>query len=67
MTVDENEKNLKMTGESIQGAYKNEDVDIINYIHDLMYEFTAARQNVDMSQGKKVTQSAKIDQFGGSF
>ncbi len=66
MTVDENEKNLKMTGESIQGAYKNEDVDIINYIHDLMYEFTAARQNVDMSQGKKVTQSAKIDQFGGN-
>lgn len=65
ITIDENEKDLKMTGETINGAYKNEDVDIVNYIHDLMYSLTAARQKVDLTSGKEQNQNAKIDVFGG--
>ena len=59
---------MELTGESIEGETEAADADIINYLHDLMYEFTALRQHAAMPQSMYETapQKAEVLQFGGS-
>lgn len=67
ITVDETKTHMEMTGETIEGAYKNEDVDIINYLHDLMYEFNACRQQASINSGEVIKANANIEQLGGNI
>ena len=63
-SVDPTKDKLLLTGENIRGAGAN-DSDIINYLHDLFYEFTARRQNVEFGKNTRVTLSSDFAQFGG--
>ena len=61
-SVDPAAEHLTFLGEKIIGANLPDDTDIINYLHDLFYEFTARRQKVVLTDSKPLTTS---EQFGG--
>ena len=56
-----------MTGEKILSEleYDSDDVDILNYLHDILYEFSARRIKVDPVQAQAVSSSQDYEQFGG--
>ena len=56
-----------MTGEKIITEIDpyGDDVDILNYLHDLLYEFSARRIKLDDLQGTEIFSSQEFDQFGG--
>ncbi len=81
-TIDPNANHFEMTGENVVFAdYSNsEDIDIVNYMHDLLYEFSSRREkliditpdtegyikNVSLSEnGLKVP--SNMLQFGGDI
>ena len=63
--VDPSKKNLTLLGEKIIGETATEDKDIINYMHDLFYEFTARRQKVTVIGKDKIQSNESFAQFGG--
>ena len=59
--------NVELTGEKILGEVTAEDVDTVNYLHDLLYEFNARRKKVngkDFSKALRINET--FDQFGGN-
>ena len=66
-SVDPTKDKLELTGERIVGSTgSNEDTDIVNYLHDLVYEFAERRQKVTIESAKPVRKSDDFPQFGGS-
>lgn len=64
VTVDATQPHLELTGERIASAVTAEDTDLVNYLHDLLYELTARRQKAgEVSSTVSVTQD--FEQFGG--
>ncbi|MBQ0051496.1 MAG: hypothetical protein KBT11_05465 [Treponema sp.] len=63
-SLDETKNYVELTGERLTTAVGPEDTDLINYIHDFLYEMTARRQKAG-----EITKPAKInqlyEQFGG--
>ncbi len=58
--------NVELTGEKILTEVTSDDVDTVNYLHDLLYEFNARRKKVngkDFSKALRITDT--FDQFGG--
>lgn len=59
--------NVEFLGEKIIGATNFEDADIVNYLHDLFYEFTQRRQKLEFPQeAKTFSQNQNFAQFGGN-
>lgn len=58
---------IEFTGERIVGAYAEEDAEIINYLHDIFYEFSSRRQKTFISGYDDATQTIaqEYEQFGG--
>ncbi len=58
---------LDMTGEAIISdlEYTEEEMDIINYLHDLLYEFSARRIKLDNLAGSEIFSEQTFEQFGG--
>ncbi len=65
VTVNAEKDSLELTGERIIGDESSEDKDIINYIHDLLYEFTSYRKKIDISSNEKVVIRDDFPLFGG--
>ena len=42
-----------------------EDVDIVNYLHDILYEFTSHRKRIDRLNERNIIINQNYDQFGG--
>ena len=64
VTVDATQPHLELTGERIASDVTAEDTDLVNYLHDLLYEFTARRQKAgDLPATASLTQD--FEQFGG--
>ena len=64
----ENTKGLELTGEKLIGSdpSSKEDTQIVNYLHELLYEFTSRRQKAVMQAGGGQTVSKQeFAQFGG--
>jgi len=59
---------LEMTGERIITDFmpNEEDTDIINYLHDILYEFTSRRSKVDNLNDQEVKITQDYAQFGGN-
>lgn len=57
-----------MTGEKIisELEYTDEDIDILNYLHDLLYEFSARRIKIDELAGSELFSKQEFEQFGGN-
>ncbi len=57
-----------MTGEKIITDIDpyGDDVDILNYMHDLLYEFSARRIKIDDLTGSEIFSKQEFDQFGGN-
>lgn len=80
LTVNPDADSWEMTGERIISKiqYTQEDVDIINYLHDLLYEFSSRRNKIDLTPNSKsyvwgndfwengITKSQDYPQFGGN-
>ena len=80
LTVNPDANSWEMTGERIISKiqYTQEDVDIINYLHDLLYEFSSCRNKIDLTPNNKsyvwgndfwengITKSQDYAQFGGN-
>lgn len=65
-SVNPNNPQLEFTGEKITGVIKEEDAEIVNYLHDIFYEFVSRRQKLlaDISK-ENVVQTQDFNQFGG--
>lgn len=62
---DPNRTNVEFTGEKIEPyPYTNEETDIVNYIHDFVYEMFPRRKNVGLIEESKVV-NEDYAQFGG--
>ena len=64
----DNTKGLELTGEKLIGAdpTSKEDTQIVNYLHELLYEFTSRRQKAVMqADGGKTVSKQEFAQFGG--
>ena len=60
---------LDMTGEKIItdfDYYSEDDIDILNYLHDILYEFSSRRIKLFELKDKEVTSVQEYDQFGGT-
>ena len=57
-----------MTGEYImtQVLPGTEDADLINYLHDILYEFSARRNKIEVVEAMNVPSTQDYAQFGGS-
>lgn len=64
--IDPEAEHLTLKGERITGETESSDKDIINYLHDLFYEFTARRQKVSVTGLTKVQNTEDFAQFGGT-
>lgn len=76
-TIDSQSDTVKMTGERILSVLTPDDNDIVNYLHDMMYELVSRRQKAgNIAPAGVATQKAFMDsgiqseqdfaQFGGS-
>ena len=64
VSVDPENPSPEFTGETIKGFTVQEDADIVNYLHDLFYEFTERRQKLELAYECK-TEKWNFMQFGG--
>lgn len=56
----------EMTGERFLSVIEGSDTDIVNYMHDLVYEFSARRRNLEQTPLKETLQiQDDFAQFGG--
>ncbi len=67
ITVDPKSDFWNMTGEKIISTIlpDTDDTDIVNYLHDLLYEFSARRISADAVESDKLTFDQDYAQFGG--
>ena len=67
ITVDPNADVWTMTGEKIISTIlpDSDDVDIVNYLHDLLYEFSARRIAADAVESDNCSLDQDYAQFGG--
>lgn len=66
-TLNPESQNLELTGERIDGTLSadTEDVDIINYLHDILYEFTSHRKLIQNLNEREIIIFQDYQQFGG--
>lgn len=58
---------LELTGETVVGSSDSaDDVDIVNYLHDLFYEFSARRRKAPITDAVKLDVPQDFAQFGGT-
>lgn len=67
ITVDPTADHWEMTGERILTTQllEDSDVDIVNYLHDILYEFSARRGRMDFIDETNVVHKETYEQFGG--
>ena len=63
-TIDAAADHFEPTGERIAGTVTPDDTDIINYLHDMMYELSSRRRNAGSVQ-TTATSTEQFAQFGG--
>lgn len=65
-TVNPNVDYTELTGERFLSNIEGDDTEIVNYLHDLVYEFSARRRNLDPKIVKGKAESKEdFSQFGG--
>ena len=66
-SVDPEADFFDMTGERIisELEYTDDDIDIMNYLHDILYEFSSRRIKLGDLAGTEIFTSQEYDQFGG--
>lgn len=63
-TIDPSKEHVELTGEKITTTIVPDDTDLVNYLHDFLYEITSHRQKAgEITQ--ITTQSQDYEQFGG--
>ncbi|MCR5763418.1 MAG: hypothetical protein K6G00_08565 [Treponema sp.] len=66
VNINPEKTHLELTGERIVGATDTfEDTQVVNYLHDLLYEFTECRQKQQINSCEPVQSQQTFDQFGG--
>ncbi|MCQ2595819.1 MAG: hypothetical protein MJ196_11215 [Treponemataceae bacterium] len=66
VTVDPNKSGIELTGEHIEGEFGPADVETLNYLHDLLYELSARRKELNGKNfGAGVKSIETYPQFGG--
>ena len=67
LSIDPASEHIDFTGERIIGSSDSmEDTEVVNYLHDLLYEFTARRQKITLTGLDAVKSSEEFFQFGGT-
>lgn len=64
-SLDSSKKYIELTGERILTAITPDDTDIVNYLHDMVYELHSKRKKAGILEEKTVL-SQEYEQFGGS-
>lgn len=66
ITVDETKDHMEFTGETMNGVTTENDTEIVNYLHDLLYEFNSRRQKANVNNTDSLTVTEDFAQFGGN-
>ena len=67
ITLDSTKNYIHMTGEKIVGANSSEDTETLNYLHDIIYEFSARRKRINYSDFSSTLRvNEEYVQFGGN-
>lgn len=64
-TMDSSKNYVELTGERIMSAVSPEDTDIINYLHDMVYELSSRRQKAEEVESA-ISIEQVYEQFGGN-
>lgn len=64
-TLDTSKDYVELTGERIISAVTPQDTDLINYIHDILYELTSRRQKITYFTDRTASRQ-EYEQFGGT-
>ncbi len=64
-SLDSTKNYVELTGERILSAVTPDDTDIINYLHDMIYELTSRRQKAGQVN-ENLSVSQDFEQFGGT-
>ena len=65
-SVNPNSTVLELTGEKSVGVVEESDADIVNYLHDLLYEFSARAKKAFLDSSEKIESKQDFPQFGGN-
>ncbi len=65
VTIDPQDSNITFTGEEIVGLKGSENIDIVNYMHDLMYQLSKARRQISLPNTNLKTENIDIPDFDG--
>lgn len=68
LSINPDSPHMEMTGERIISSItpNSDDVTIVNYLHDILYEFSAHRIKVDDVSDRNVAVYQNFSQFGGN-
>lgn len=58
-------EHMEFTGETMKGVKTEDETEVVNYLHDILYEFNTRRQKVTLTDTEKQTVSDTYEQFGG--
>lgn len=66
-TIDPKADHMELTGEKIMSGFTPEEAEIINYLHDMIYELSARRKKIGaLSENKRIVRNDEhFGQFGG--
>ena len=65
LSTDTTKDTLEFTGETITGSSSNDDVDTINYLHNIMYDFYNVRKTAVIENTQNQKLSCALKDFGG--
>ena len=66
ININPEKQHLELIGERIVGSTDSfEDTQVVNYLHDLLYEFTERRQKQELNSCEPVKSTQDFEQFGG--
>ena len=66
ITINPESSTLEFTGEKIIGAKVLEDANIVNYLHDMFYEFTSRRKKIEGFSKSSYVSEENFPQFYGN-
>ena len=64
VNVDPSKAGFVLTGEKIEGTVEG-NADLVNYLHDMLYELSKRRQREVLENGNSLTVGDDFSQFGG--
>ncbi len=65
LTINSESDYMEFKGETMKGVKTEDETEVVNYLHDILYEFNSRRQKVTLTDTEKQPVTEDFEQFGG--